>query len=218
MKKKLPTIIITGLIIIVIGFIIYAMLKPDSQTSSNGRTKVAADVAKLSEGNFQGPVDAKVTLTEFGDYQCPACGKFSPILKDNILPQYDGKVKFVFLNYPLPIHQNAVPAAQAAEAAALQGKFWEMHDLLYEKQDDWVKQNNPQSKFESYAKELGLNIDQFKQDYKSQKVKDTINSQASLGDAFNIPGTPTFFVNGVQVDTSTGQDAINKAIDKALAK
>lgn len=218
MKKKLPTIIIIGLIAIVVGFIIYAMLKPDSQSSNNGRTKVAADVAKLSVGNFQGPADAKVTLTEFGDYQCPACGKFFPILKDNILPQYDGKVKFVFLNYPLPIHQNAVPAAQAAEAAALQGKFWQMHDLLYEKQDEWVKLGNPQSKFESYAKDLGLNIDQFKQDYKSQKVKDTINSQASLGDAFNIPGTPTFFVNGVQVDTSTGQDAINKAIDKALAQ
>jgi protein-disulfide isomerase len=217
MKKKLPTIIIIGLIVLVVGFIIYAMLKPDSQ-SSNGRAKVAADVAKLSQGNSEGPADAKVTLTEFGDYQCPACAKFFPILKDTILPQYQGKVKFVFLNYPLPIHQNAVPAAQAAEAAALQGKFWEMHDLLYQKQDEWVKLSNPQSKFESYAKDLGLNVDQFKQDYKSQKVKDTINAQASLGDAFNIPGTPTFFVNGVQVDTSTGQDAINKAIDKALAQ
>jgi protein-disulfide isomerase len=217
MKKKLPSIIIIGLIVVVVGFIIYAMLKPDSQTS-NGRPKVAADPAKLSEGNFQGPADAKVTLSEFGDYQCPACGKYYPELKNNILPPYQGRIKFVFLNYPLPIHQNAVPAAQAAEAAGLQGKFWEMHDLLYEKQDDWVKQSNPQAKFESYAKGLGLNPEQFKQDYASQKIKDLINNQAALGDAFNIPGTPTFFVNGKQVDTSSGSDSIKQAIDKALAQ
>lgn len=191
------------------------MLRPDSQISNNTRPKISADVAKLSEGNFQGPANAKVTVTEFGDYECPACKRDFPVLKNNILPKYSGKIKFVFLNYPLPIHKNAEPAAQAAEAAALQGKFWEMHDLLYDKQDDWVKLANPQSKFESYAKDLGLNVDQFKQDYKSQKVKDVVNNQAALGDAFNIPGTPTYFVNGVQV--SGGTNDLQNAIDKALS-
>ena len=220
-KKNLPKIIIITAIVVLIGFVGYALTRPDSSlnTTSSNRPKVEADVSKLSEGNFKGPVDAKVTLTEFGDYQCPACGQYHKLLNDSILPKYDGKIKFVFLNYPLvQIHNNAQSAAQAAEAAALQGKFWQMHDLLYEKQKDWESLKDPKSKFESYAKDLGLNIDQFKQDYDSQKVIDLINNQAALGDAFKLEGTPSFFVNGVQVDTKSGSSSIEQAIDKALAQ
>lgn len=220
-KKNLPKIIIITAIIALVGFVGYALTRPDGALNTAGieRPKVEADVSKLSQGNFQGPVDAKVTLTEFGDYQCPACGQYHKVLKDNILPKYDGKIKFVFLNYPLvQIHSNAQSAAQAAEAAALQGKFWEMHDLLYEKQKDWENLKDPKGKFESYAKDLGLNLDQFKQDYASQKITELINNQAALGDAFKLEGTPSFFVNGVQVDTKSGSNSIEQAIDKALAQ
>jgi protein-disulfide isomerase len=220
MKKNLPKIILGILVLLIIGFVVYALTRPESMTtpSGNNRPKVQADVAKLSQGNSIGPVDAKVVVAEFGDYQCPACGKYHPVLKNSILPAYEGKIRFVFLNYPLPIHKNAQAAAQAAEASALQGKFWQMHDLLYERQQDWSDQKDPYSKFESYAKELGLDIAKFKSDYASQQVADIINNQAALGDAFNVPGTPTFFVNGVQVDNNQGSNALNQAIDKALAQ
>jgi protein-disulfide isomerase len=222
MKTNLPTIIIIGIIVLIIGFVVYAISKPESSLTSktnNNRPKVEADIAKLSDGNSLGPVDAKVTLSEFGDYQCPACGQYHKVIKDVILPKYEGKIKFVFLNYPLnQIHDNAQSAAQAAEAAGLQGKFWQMHNLLYERQKDWENQKDPKGKFESYAKEIGLNIDKFREDYASQKVADIINNQAALGDAFKLEGTPSFFVNGVQVDTKSGSDSIGQAIDKALAQ
>ena len=124
------------------------------------------------------------------------------------------------MNYPLPIHKNAQAAAQAAEAVGLQSndKFWNMHNILYERQSEWEKEKDPKSKFESYAREAGANIDQYKKDFDSQKVVDIINLQAALGDAYKIPGTPTFFVNGVMIDTENGVDAITQAIDKALAQ
>lgn len=221
MKKHLPKIILTLLFLGVIGFVVFALVSPEkpnsvSSNTNNNRPKVAADTAKLSEGNYLGPVDAKVTLTEFGDYQCPACRKYSPILKNEILPKFEGKIKFVFLNYPLPVHKNAQAAAQAAEGAALQNKFWEMHDLLYEKQPEWENDKDPINKFESYARQIGLDLGKFQQDYASQKVADIINNQAALGDAFNISGTPTFLVNGTQVDNKNGSEGLKQAIEKAL--
>jgi protein-disulfide isomerase len=222
MKKNLPKIILALLFLGVIGFVIFAMISPEksdnSATTANNRPKVSADTAKLSDGNYLGPKDSKVTVVEFGDYQCPACAKYHPVLKNEILPQYDGKIKFVFLNYPLPIHKNGQAASQAAEAAGLQGKFWQMHDLLYEKQAEWEKEKDPTKKFEEYAKQIGIDINQYQQDYASQKVADIINNQAALGDAFNIPGTPTFFVNGVQVNNKNGSDDLKQAIEKALAQ
>lgn len=222
MKKNLPKIILALLFIGVIGFVIYALIspeKPASQTGANSnRPKVSADVAKLSDGNFLGPNDAKVVVVEFGDYQCPACRSYHPVLKNDILPRFDGKIKFVFLNFPLPVHKNAQAAAQAAEAAALQGKFWQMHDLLYEKQDEWANQKDPIKKFEDYARQIGLDLGRYQQDYASQKVADIINNQAALGDAFNIQGTPAFFVNGTQVNNSGGSDSLKQAIEKALGQ
>lgn len=222
MKKNLPKIIFISLVVVIIGFVFYALTRPEDTGSSaktnSNRPKVAADVAKLSDGNFQGPSDAKVVVAEFGDYQCPACAKYHPIIKNDILPSYNGKIKFVFLNFPLPIHKNAQAAAQAAEAAAMQGKFWQMHDILYERQADWENQGNPNSKFEGYAKEIGLDLDKYKQDFASQKVVDIINNQAALGDAFNVPGTPSFFVNGKAVDSSKGDAGLRQAIEAALSQ
>ncbi len=218
MKKYLPTIIIVALVAIVLGFVIFALAKPDSSNQTQKLT-VAADPAKLSEGPFQGPADAKVVFTEFGDYQCPACGKYFPILRDQILPQFNGQIKFVFLNYPLTsIHKNAQAGAQAAEAARLQNKFWEMHDKLYENQSEWTELDDPTPKFQQFAKDLGLNVDQFKKDYNSQQVKDIIAQNVALGDAFKIQGTPSFFVNGKPVNTDNGAEGIIQAIKAALGQ
>lgn len=222
MKKNLPIIIFISLIVLVIALVVYAISRPEDKptvASNSQRPQVEADVAKLSSGNSLGPADAKVTLAEFGDYQCPACGQYHKLIKDDILPKYSDKLKFVFLNFPLTeIHANAQAAAQAAEAAALQGKFWEMHNILYERQDDWSKQKDPRPKFESYAREIGIDVDLFKKDSESQKVIDLINQQAGLGEAFKLKGTPSFFVNGTAVILKAGSNDILQAIDKALAQ
>lgn len=224
MKKNLPTIIVISLIVVVIGFVIYAMTRPEevsNKATNTERPKVEADPTKLSKGHSLGPEDAKVVLSEFGDYQCPACAQYQPIVKDQILPKYEGRIKFVFLNFPLEMHPNAQMAAQAAEAVGLQGsdKFWKIQNLLYERQGEWEKEKDPKPKFESFAKEAGANMDQYKKDLDSQQVIDIINQHAALGEAFGIPGTPTFFVNGEMIDTQGGAaDAIMQAIDKALAQ
>lgn len=225
MKKNFSTIVVVGLIVLVVGFVIYAMTRPEESSdnkkaTNTERPKVEADPAKLSSGRSFGPTDAKVVLSEFGDYQCPACAQYHRMLKDQVFPKYEGRIKFVFLNYPLPIHKNAQFAAQAAESVGLQGddKFWNMHNILYERQGEWENIKDPKPKFEGYAREIGVDIDRYKKDFDTQQVIDAINNQAALGDAFDIPGTPTFFVNGVVVESKGGADTIMKALDEALAQ
>ncbi len=142
---------------------------------------------------------AKVTLVEFGDYQCPACGEYHPLVKQ-LLTEFSGKVNFVFRNFPLSQHANSSISAQAAEAAGLQGKFWEMHDKLYEAQNDWSVSNDAKTIFVGYATTLGLDIDKFKTDIDSSVVKDKVQSDTRDGNLININATPTFYLNGVKLD------------------
>ncbi len=183
--------------------------------------------------HVKGNLQSNVVLLEYGDYQCSACGQFFPVVQQ-IQEKYADKVKFQFRNLPLvSLHPNAFAAARAAEAADLQGKFWEMHDKLYENQDSsgttgWVVSKDPLNDyFVGYARQLGINTDTFKKDFASQKVNDRINADM---DAFAATGakqaTPTFFLNGKQIDNSNlldssgapSVDAFSKVIDAALAK
>lgn len=223
MNKTIKTALIVILLIGVVAFGIFALTRPESSKDSSSNTKkeipkVEADKSKLTQGNSLGNENAKVTLTEFGDFQCPACAQYSKFLKQEILPKYGENVRLVFLNFPLPIHKNAEIAAQAAEAAGLQDKYWQMNELLFEKQTEWEKDKNPSKKFEGYAKDIGLNVDQFKSDLNSQKVIDIVTQHTALGNAFNLPGTPAFFVNGEFVETDNGVNSLIQAIDKALAQ
>jgi protein-disulfide isomerase len=169
-----------------------------------------------------------VTLMEYGDYQCPICEIYYKPLKD-ATAQYSSDIYFQFRNLPLSaIHPNAFAGARAAEAASLRGKFWQMHDKLYENQSAWDTQSNPQPTFENFAKQIGLNVDQFKQDYSSSEVNDAINADLA---AFNRTGkekaTPTFFLNGVYIandnfiDPQTGgptADKIGQVLKAAIDK
>ncbi|HEX3099680.1 MAG TPA: thioredoxin domain-containing protein [Patescibacteria group bacterium] len=167
---------------------------------------------------------AKVNIVEFGDYQCPGCGAAYPILKQ-VLDKYkdNNNVNFVFRNFPLEtIHPNARVAAEAAEAAAAQGKFWEMHDLLYEKQTEWSTQDDPTIMFADYAASLGLNVDTFKLSISQALSKDIIKADIDDGNALQVAGTPTFFLNGVLFAPTPGHiptaDEFTKKIDEELAK
>jgi protein-disulfide isomerase len=142
-----------------------------SKTSAPGKNGTSQASNHVEGKNTKG-----VVLIEYGDYQCPACGQFYPIVKQ-LQSTYASDVSFRFANFPLvQIHPNAMAGARAAEAAALQGKFWEMHDILYENQTAWSASSNPGPYFEQYAASLGLNVNKFKTDIASQGVLDTINA------------------------------------------
>jgi len=166
------------------------------------------------DSESRGPKDAKVTMVEFGDFQCPACGAEHPVLQ-SILHDYDGRIRFVFRHYPLSIHANAQLAARAAEAAGKQGKFWEFHDYLYEHQNDWSFQIKPQGKFEDYAKQLGLDVAKFTTDETDGKLSDKIGQDMGDGNALGVNATPTIYVNGEKM-TSTEDAVLRAKLDDAL--
>ena len=164
--------------------------------------------------------DSKVTLVEYGDYQCPGCKTASNRIKA-IAEEYKGKINLVFRNYPLvSIHPNALAAASVAEAAGLQGKYWQMHDLLYDKQDEWTSStaNDRMDYFIEYANELKLNIDQFKKDIESEKVKAKIKYDQAIGAKAKVSGTPSFTLNGKDLDSKIwGDDSkLKAALDEAI--
>jgi len=148
--------------------------------------------------HMTGKKDAKVTIVEFGDYECPACGVANPIIKQVIAAYANNPdVNVVFRNFPLPQHINAMISAQAAEAAAAQGKFWEMHDLLYEHQSDWVTSTTPLDVFTTYATQLGLDVQKFKNDVTSNAYTTIINKDIADATALNVSWTPSIYINGV---------------------
>ena len=156
-------------------------------------SKSGLPVAKRD--HVQGPIDAPMSLLEYGDYQCPPCGQLYPDLKQ-IEKEYGDQVQIVFHHFPLmKIHKNALPAAHAAEAARNQNKFWEMHDLLYRNQKEWSDLADPRPVFITYAKQLGLNIDSFNRDLEGNQIDQKITADIQRGTAQGVTGTPTVFLD-----------------------
>jgi protein-disulfide isomerase len=144
----------------------------------------------------KGPQDAPATLVEYSDLQCPACASYHPILT-LLNEEFGDQLRFVYRHYPIrQIHPNAEDAARAAEAAGRQGKFWEMHDLLFENQDDWANESDPSGIFEEYAKGIDLDLEQYRTDIESDEVREAINADYQSGLRLGVNATPTFFFNG----------------------
>lgn len=150
-----------------------------------------------------GDVKAPVTLEEFGDFQCPPCGSLHPVLKA-MEQEFGPRVRIIFREFPLvSVHQYATTAARAAEAAGMQGKFWEMHDLLYENQKSWSNAFDVRPIFEGYATKIGLDLDQFRRDSSSEVVAQRILVDGKRGTSLGVKGTPTLFMNGSEVPFET---------------
>lgn len=188
-------------------------------------TKNKAGAPEPTTGNVQASnhTDGKgaegVTLVEYGDFECPACGGYYPILKQ-LKQDYGDKFTFQFRHFPLTqIHPNAMAAHRAAEAAGKQGKFWEMHDLLYENQQTWRGQrSNPALIFESFAQQIGLNMDQYKQDVASPETNAVINADIKKGQELDVSSTPTFFLNDKKItDAPRNLEGFKKLIDDTVA-
>ncbi len=168
--------------------------------------------------HVEGKGTSGVTLVEYGDYQCPYCAQYYPIVKQ-VQEQFKDEITFQFRNYPLiSIHQNAFAAARAAEAADKQGKFWQMHDQLYQNQTQWSESSEPTKLFNQYAKQIGLNTTQFEKDYASSAVNDAINADLAAGRKLDIQGTPTFFLNGKKIETTASVTSFEKQIKDAIAQ
>lgn len=160
-----------------------------------------------------------VVLKEYADFQCPGCGSFYPILKQ-VKDKYKDQITFQFVNFPLSqIHQNSQAAHRAAEAASNQGKFWEMHDLLYENQNTWKDSINTNRDFEAYASQLGLDITKFKFDFASSATNSIIQADIGTGQDLKVTGTPTFFLDGKQLEDNNAIASLEKfsrVIDEAI--
>lgn len=211
MNKRFAIILVI-LIVAFAGLLIFS--KRDSGDSDNN----GADETAEPSNHTIGEGTTGVTLTEYGDFQCPACRQYFPIVQQ-VKAEYGDKITFQFRHFPLQgIHQNALISARAAEAAGLQGKFFEMHDLLYENQNAWSQDSNPTKIFEDFADQLGLDVDQFRNDMRSDAVNQTV--QADLAEANNkgYSSTPTFEINGEKIENPRDFDGFKKLIDDAIKK
>lgn len=209
MLKKIPAIVwyILGTLLMLAGIIALA-----------NRSKIVSDGSDPAAGArwIKGSSNATVTLVEFADFQCPACGAYAPLIKD-IASKYGSKVQIIFRHFPLlQIHPNALVAAYAAEAAGAQGKFWEMYDILFEKQSEW-SQSVADEFFITYAKNLGLDIPRFLKDMDSMEVDNFVKADLALANRLALSGTPTFFLNGKVIENPGSPAAFNTLIDAALA-
>lgn len=198
-------LIVVGVILAVVGFLVFT--KPAEKSES--------DPSQHTVGAGTGGV----TLVEYGDFQCPACGQYFPILQQ-VKATYGDQITFQFRHFPLEsIHPNARAASRAAEAAGRQGKFWEMHDRLFSYQSEWQSNGDPLSVFESYAEAVGVeNIEQFRTDYRSSEINAVINADLNEGRSIGVQSTPTFVLNGKLLDPnpSATYEAFKTLIDDAL--
>jgi protein-disulfide isomerase len=203
MNKKTIGIII-GVIVAVAGFLYL------TQPAEKSNAEPTNHVKEGSSG---------VVLIEYGDFECPACGQYHPVLQV-VKERYKGLVTFQFRHFPLEsLHKNARAASRAAEAAAVQGKFWEMHDYLFENQQAWKTTNDPLGVFEGYARTVGVpDIEKFKADYRSSDINDRINADLDAGRALGAEATPTFVLDGKKLEENPAgtPDAFAAILDEAI--
>lgn len=217
MKRYLPFVIVAAVALVTLGSgaMLYRAKRP--QLLSMPENKSPSGKKATESMHVRGNPDAMVTLEEFADFQCPPCSTFASF-GEELLKEYDSRLRIVFRNFPLPLHEHARDAALAAEAAGLQGRFWEMHDVLYREQAVWSKAPNARELFESYAGTIGLNLDQFRKDMDSEKARERVDSDHALGDSLGVNVTPTFFINNHPVDPKDkNPEGVRAAINAALA-
>lgn len=206
-------VIVIITVLVVAGAIFWGI-----RTQDSGSKNVNVEVT--DEDTYLGNKDAKVTLVEYSDFQCPACKAFEDIVKQ-LRESYSAEdLKIVYRHFPLrSIHPNADLAAQAAEAAGEEGKFWEMKDLLFKNQAEWSQEKDPKGLFGAYAKEVGLDVAEFDEDLLPEDdSKERVEKDYQSGVALGVNSTPTFILNGVVLKNPQNLDEFKKLIDAELKK
>jgi protein-disulfide isomerase len=204
--------ILSAILVAVVGGMVALFMIANKSSSTpapvGDKTKIIRD---SSHKTGTGPVQ----LVEFGDFECPACGVAEPAV-EQLLKDYNGKVSLYFRNFPLPQHLNAQAAAQAAEAAADQGKYWEMHNKLYATQKDWETTADPTDTFVGYAKDLGLDTTKFKTALTAKTFQSVIDQDTADATALSVNATPTFYFNGVKFAGGSSYAELSAKVDSLL--
>jgi protein-disulfide isomerase len=240
MKRNLPFIIIALVLVVALAggwFLLRSTqgaretvnLNANNGNLNNGRSPVAVSNASAPSPTPAGPpasgaepphtrgdASAPVVIEEFGDFQCPPCGALHPMMK-KAEGEFGPRLRVIFREFPLAkIHKNALDAARAAEAAGLQGRFWEMHDTLYEKQGEWGVMPDARPVFQEFARGLKLDLDRFNSDMDSLQVNSRISGDMSRGESLGVKGTPTVFINGRELPpTDMTPEGIRAAVNAA---
>jgi len=215
MKRYLPFAIIAGVFFstVVSGALLFH-LKREAMKAAAAKTLVGKP--GVEPPHVRGSMKAPVTLEEFGDFECPPCGNLSSTL-EKIEQDYGTRLRVIFRQCPLAMHRHALEAAHASEAAGRQGRFWEMHDLLYHNRFIWPQAADVRAAFNDYAKTLNLDAERFQKDMDSEQVKARIVSDQQRATSLGVDRTPVLFINHRRVaETSLNPPGLHEAIDAAL--
>lgn len=213
MSKKF----LIAIIVIILGFVGYLAFFNKSESPTNNENS-SVDPKELTDDDYiTGSPDKKVVVMEYLDFQCPGCGSLYPTM-DAARKKYGGQVTFAVRHFPLnSIHQNALTSARAAEAAGMQGKFFEMEAQLFTSQNAWKNQTTAtaQTTFEGFAEKIGLDIERYKTDFAAATTLERINMDRDKGTKMGVNSTPTIFINGSKIEINSEED-LSKAIEKAM--
>jgi len=220
MKRYLPLVIIVVVLVAAMGFLWILLRSARQATNTNANANAArpgTEPPGAEPPHIRGNQSAPVTLEEFADFQCPTCGSYSLELK-KIEAEFGERLRVVFRERPLvPPHEHALMAAQAAEAAGMQQRFWEMHDKLYENQKAWSEAKDLVPLFVDYARQIGLDTDRFMKDLNGEEVAKRIFQDGKRAHALGVESTPTFFVNGKEAkDDQWKPEGLRAMINQAL--
>jgi protein-disulfide isomerase len=221
MKRLLPFLIIAVVALLTVGLatLVYRVktqAAPVTAGSAATKPTPAQEAEEDPSLHVRGPRNAPVTLEIYGDFQCPPCATASKAI-DELQKQDEGKIRVIYHEFPLKIHQHAMEAAMAAEAAGIQGKFWEMHDMLYQFQPVWSRVTNARYFFESYAESLKLDVARFRADCQAADLRARIMVEGKVGETRGAKNTPTIFINGTEAKGAFTKEKLQKAIDATLA-
>ncbi|MBP6942753.1 MAG: DsbA family protein [Candidatus Buchananbacteria bacterium] len=206
--------------IIAVAAVIFLMARgiyKQSEEKNELANTTQASILEIKNNDWvSGNPEAPVTLIEYLDFECETCGAYYPLVSQ-LKTDYQDQMRFAVRYFPLPGHKNSRSAAHAVEAAGKQGKFWEMHDMLFTRQREWGEQHAAdQDQFEKYAREIGLNIDQWKQDVASTEVKDRVDANYQEAIQLGLQGTPSFFLNGRKIEGPRTYEGFKRLIDATL--
>lgn len=203
-------------VVLGIGIAIFGMVKlatPPRETPTPATSEPPAiSSADWSKGN----PSANVILVEYSDLQCPACRNYYPLVKQ-LVQEFGDRIFFIYRHFPLAQHKNAEFAAIAAEAAGRQGKFWEMHDILFERQNDWANKN-PRGLFIEYAREIGIDADRFATELNDSALQKAVKDDVRSGNRLGVDSTPSFFLNGQKIRNPRNYGEFKNSIEQTVGR
>ena len=216
MSNRGKEILIWAILVIGLGAIVFGIYGAVAQPG-----EMNGDVSNLiapitADDRTKGSEAAKAVFVEYSDFECPACGYFYGMIK-TLEEEKGDAVRIAYRHFPLAQHRYARVTAQASEAAGAQGKFWEMHDILFEKQEEWSKSTSIQQNLLGYAMEIGLDVDQFLVDVQASDIDEKIDRNVAMGTAQKITGTPSFFLNGKLIQFRSYEE-LKQLVEVELSK